>query len=157
MSKVTSFSPAAISYDCCMVCKPLHYVTIMSSGICKRLVLCCWLAGLLFVNHIPTTYSVPKFGSLWLTCHFFLWGISCLEDFMLRHKAHRAVGCCLCHADLHSDCCVSCSYIYVETVSLCLESVKSLFHLFLHDCGFHHLWQLYLPLGQTFSKGVSGH
>ncbi|XP_004469776.1 olfactory receptor 6C2-like [Dasypus novemcinctus] len=38
---------AAMSYDRYVaICKPLHYVTIMSNGVCRSLIICCWMAGL---------------------------------------------------------------------------------------------------------------
>ncbi|XP_004483118.2 olfactory receptor 6C2-like [Dasypus novemcinctus] len=44
------FLLAAMSYDRCVaICKPLHYVTIMNSTVCRRIVFCCWLAGLLII------------------------------------------------------------------------------------------------------------
>ncbi|XP_062058109.1 olfactory receptor 6C2-like [Lepus europaeus] len=44
------FLLATMSYDRYVaICKPLHYVTIMSSQVCQRLVLCCWVAGLLVI------------------------------------------------------------------------------------------------------------
>ncbi|XP_004467625.4 olfactory receptor 6C2-like [Dasypus novemcinctus] len=44
------FLLAAMSYDRYVaIGKPLHYVTIMNSTVCRRTVLCCWLAGLLIV------------------------------------------------------------------------------------------------------------
>ncbi|XP_002711096.2 olfactory receptor 6C2-like [Oryctolagus cuniculus] len=48
---VTEFFLLAImSYDRYVaICKPLHYVTIMSSQVCRRLVLCCWVAGFLVI------------------------------------------------------------------------------------------------------------
>ncbi|XP_016069838.1 PREDICTED: olfactory receptor 6C2-like [Miniopterus natalensis] len=44
------FLLAAMSYDRYVaICKPLHYVTIMSSTVCRRLVFCCWVAGLFII------------------------------------------------------------------------------------------------------------
>ena len=44
------FLLAAMSYDRYVaICKPLHYMTIMSSTVCRRLVFCCWVAGLFII------------------------------------------------------------------------------------------------------------
>ncbi|XP_049989991.1 olfactory receptor 6C2-like, partial [Alexandromys fortis] len=44
------FLLAVMSYDRYVaICKPLHYITIMNSKICKRLIFCCWAAGLLVI------------------------------------------------------------------------------------------------------------
>ncbi|KAM5287748.1 olfactory receptor 6C2-like [Ctenodactylus gundi] len=44
------FLLAAMSYDRYVaICKPLHYATIMSSKACRRLVFCCWVAGLCII------------------------------------------------------------------------------------------------------------
>ncbi|XP_049739355.1 olfactory receptor 6C2-like [Elephas maximus indicus] len=40
------FLLAATSYDRYVaICKPLHYMTIMSSRTCRILIICCWMAG----------------------------------------------------------------------------------------------------------------
>ncbi|XP_015338168.1 olfactory receptor 6C2-like [Marmota marmota marmota] len=44
------FLLATMSYDRYVaICKPLHYTTIMSNTACRRLILCCWIAGLLII------------------------------------------------------------------------------------------------------------
>ncbi|XP_072659915.1 olfactory receptor 6C2-like [Canis lupus baileyi] len=44
------FLLAAMSYDrYVVICKPLHYTTIMNNRVCTTLVLCCWFAGLLII------------------------------------------------------------------------------------------------------------
>ncbi|XP_038170766.1 olfactory receptor 6C2-like [Arvicola amphibius] len=44
------FLLAVMSYDRYVaICKPLHYITIMNSKICKRLIFCCWAAGFLVI------------------------------------------------------------------------------------------------------------
>ncbi|XP_049639514.1 olfactory receptor 6C2-like [Suncus etruscus] len=44
------FLLAAMSYDRYVaICKPLHYMTIMSNRICSILVLSCWVSGLLII------------------------------------------------------------------------------------------------------------
>ncbi|KAM7114141.1 olfactory receptor 6C2-like [Molossus nigricans] len=56
------FLLAAMSYDRYVaICKPLHYVTIMSSRVCQILIICCWMAGLCII--------IPPF-SLALTLTF---------------------------------------------------------------------------------------
>ncbi|XP_045632517.1 LOW QUALITY PROTEIN: olfactory receptor 6C2-like [Ursus americanus] len=48
------FLLAAMSYDRYVaICKPLHYVTIMSGTVCRRCVFCCWVASLFII--IPPT------------------------------------------------------------------------------------------------------
>ncbi|KAG8525182.1 Olfactory receptor 6C2, partial [Galemys pyrenaicus] len=44
------FLLAVMSYDRYVaICKPLHYVTIMNSRVCRNLICCCWVCGFLIV------------------------------------------------------------------------------------------------------------
>nr|XP_036873023.1 olfactory receptor 6C2-like [Manis javanica] len=44
------FLLAVMSYDCYVaICKPLHYVTIMNSRVCRNLILSFWVSGLLII------------------------------------------------------------------------------------------------------------
>ncbi|XP_004692704.1 PREDICTED: olfactory receptor 6C2-like [Condylura cristata] len=52
------FLLAAMSYDRYVaICKPLHYVTIMNSRVCRNLIFCCWGSGL-FIIVPPLTPAV---------------------------------------------------------------------------------------------------
>ncbi|KAM6214271.1 olfactory receptor 6C68-like [Rhynchocyon petersi] len=44
------FLLATMSYDRYVaICKPLHYMAIMNSKMCKIMVICCWVAGFLII------------------------------------------------------------------------------------------------------------
>ncbi|XP_037371327.1 olfactory receptor 6C2-like [Talpa occidentalis] len=44
------FLLAVMSYDRYVaICKPLHYLTIMNSRVCRILIVCCWVCGFLIV------------------------------------------------------------------------------------------------------------
>ncbi|XP_017510399.3 olfactory receptor 6C2-like [Manis javanica] len=44
------FLLAVMSYDRYVaICKPLHYVTIMNSRVCRTLILSCWISGLFII------------------------------------------------------------------------------------------------------------
>ncbi|XP_006884082.1 PREDICTED: olfactory receptor 6C2-like [Elephantulus edwardii] len=45
------FLLAAMSYDRYVaICKPLHYVTIMNTRVCRIFIICCWTAGLCVIT-----------------------------------------------------------------------------------------------------------
>ncbi|KAM9229857.1 olfactory receptor 2AP1 [Dugong dugon] len=63
---------AAMSYDRYVaICKPLHYMTIMSSRVCTQLVLCSWLAGLIVIIPPITLMSHQDFCASNRLNHYF--------------------------------------------------------------------------------------
>ncbi|XP_047405529.1 olfactory receptor 2AP1 [Sciurus carolinensis] len=63
---------AAMSYDRYVaICKPLHYMTIMSSRLCTQLVLCAWLAGLMVIIPPFTLMSQQNFCASNRLNHYF--------------------------------------------------------------------------------------
>uniref|UniRef100_A0A8C3WCU5 Olfactory receptor n=1 Tax=Catagonus wagneri TaxID=51154 RepID=A0A8C3WCU5_9CETA len=66
------FLLGAMSYDRYVaICKPLHYMTIMSSRVCRRLVLCCWISGLLIILPPLTLFLDMKFCDSNVIDYFF--------------------------------------------------------------------------------------
>ncbi|XP_048206034.1 olfactory receptor 6C2-like [Perognathus longimembris pacificus] len=84
------FLLATMSYDRYVaICKPLHYVTIMNSRVCRRLVLCCWAAGMLIVLPPLTLVLNLEFCDSNVIDHFGcdaypLLKISCSETWLLE-------------------------------------------------------------------------
>ncbi|KAF7478303.1 Hypothetical predicted protein [Marmota monax] len=63
---------ASMSYDRYVaICKPLHYLTIMSSRVCTQLVLCSWLGGLLAIVPPITLMSQVDFCASNVLNHYF--------------------------------------------------------------------------------------
>ncbi|XP_075408953.1 olfactory receptor 2AP1 [Tenrec ecaudatus] len=63
---------AAMSYDRYVaICKPLHYMTIVSSRVCTQLVLCSWLAGLMVIIPPITLMSQQDFCASNRLNHYF--------------------------------------------------------------------------------------
>ncbi|XP_047723283.1 olfactory receptor 6C2-like [Prionailurus viverrinus] len=84
------FLLAAMSYDRYVaICKPLQYVTIMNNRVCKRLVLCCWMAGLLIILPPLTLFLNLKFCDSNVIDYFFcdaspILKISCSDTWLIE-------------------------------------------------------------------------
>lgn len=146
-----------MSYDRYVaICKPLYYVTIMDSRVCRNLILCCWVSGLLIILP-PLGLSVHLDFCDSVIDHFYcdaspLLKNSCSDTWSIE----QLVIVCAVLTFIMTLVCIVLSYIYiVRTIlrlPLCPAEEKSLFHLFFpHDCGFHHVWQLHIYLCQAFS------
>ena len=88
---VTEFFLLAImSYDRYVaICKPLHYMTIMNSRVCQRLVLCCWISGLLIILPPLILFLNLKFCDSSIIDYFFcdaspILKISCSDTWLIE-------------------------------------------------------------------------
>ncbi|KAM6215024.1 olfactory receptor 6C4-like [Rhynchocyon petersi] len=81
---------AAMSYDRYVaICKPLHYMTIMSNRVCTQLVLCSWLSGFLIILYPIILTSQLDFCASNVLNHFYcdygpLMEISCSDTSLLE-------------------------------------------------------------------------
>ncbi|XP_006777877.1 PREDICTED: olfactory receptor 6C2-like [Myotis davidii] len=120
------FLLAAMSYDRYVaICKPLHYVTIMSSTVCRRLVFCCWVAGL-FIIIPPLSLGLNlEFCDSNVIDHFIcdaapLLKISCSNTWYME----QTVMICAVLTLLMTLVCVVLSYIYIIKTILRFPSVQ---------------------------------
>ncbi|XP_003405143.1 olfactory receptor 6C2-like [Loxodonta africana] len=117
---VTEFFLLAImSYDRYVaICKPLHYVTIMSSRVCKTLVLCCWMAGLLIIFPPLTLFQTLTFCDSNIIDYFYcdappILKISCSDTWFIE----QLVIVCAVLTFILTLICVVLSYMYIiETI-----------------------------------------
>ncbi|XP_062931609.1 olfactory receptor 6C2-like [Cynocephalus volans] len=124
---VTEFFLLAImSYDRYVaICKPLNYVTIMSSPVCRRLVLCCWMAGLLIILPPLTQFINLKFCDSNVIDHFFcdsspILKISCSDTWHIE----QMVIVCAVLTFITTLLCVVLSYIYIIKTILRFPSAQ---------------------------------
>jgi olfactory receptor len=71
------------------ICKPLHYVTIMNTRVCRRLILSCWTAGLLVILPPFSLGLNMEFCDSGVIDHYIcsaypLFKISCTETWLLE-------------------------------------------------------------------------
>eukprot|EP00073_Rattus_norvegicus_P048631 XP_017450880.1 PREDICTED: olfactory receptor 6C2-like [Rattus norvegicus] len=85
------FLLAAMSYDRYVaICRPLHYLTTMNTAVCRRLVFCCWVAGL-FILIPPLSLGLNlQFCDSNIIDHFIcdaspLLKISCSDTWFMEH------------------------------------------------------------------------
>ncbi|CAO2581829.1 Olfactory receptor 6C68 [Lemmus lemmus] len=114
---VTEFFLLAImSYDRYVaICKPLHYVTIMSTKVCQKLVLCCWMAGLLIILPPLTLFLNLRFCDSNVIDHFFcdaspILKISCSDNTSVIEQ--MVIGCAVL-TFITTLFCVVLSYVYI--------------------------------------------
>ncbi|XP_008147007.2 olfactory receptor 6C2-like [Eptesicus fuscus] len=120
------FLLAVMSYDRYVaICKPLHYVTIMSSRVCKSLVLCCWMAGLLIILPPFTLFLNLKFCDSNAIDYFVcdvspLLKISSSDTWLIE----QLVIVCAVLTFILTLVCVVLSYIYIIKTILRLPSAQ---------------------------------
>ncbi|XP_059536993.1 olfactory receptor 6C2-like [Myotis daubentonii] len=120
------FLLSVMSYDRYVaICKPLRYVTIMSSRVCKSLVLCCWMAGLLIILPPFTLFLNLKFCDSNVIDYFVcdvspLLKISCSDTWLIE----QLVIVCAVLTFILTLVCVVLSYIYIIKTILRLRSAQ---------------------------------
>ncbi|KAM6154552.1 olfactory receptor 6C2-like [Erethizon dorsatum] len=109
------FLLAIMSYDRYVaICKPLHYITIMNRRVCRNLVLCCWLAGLMIILPPLTLFLNLKFCNSNIIDYFFcdaspILKISCSDTWLIE----QLVIVCAVLTFIVTLVCVLLSYIHI--------------------------------------------
>ncbi|KAI5935161.1 Olfactory receptor 6C2 [Manis javanica] len=107
------------------ICKPLHYMTIMSYRVCKRLVFCCWMMSLLIVLPPLSLGLDLEFCASNAIDHFAcdanpMLKISCSDTWLIE----QMVIVCAVMTFLMTLVCVVLSYIYIIRTILRLPSAQ---------------------------------
>ncbi|KAM9230224.1 olfactory receptor 6C2-like [Dugong dugon] len=119
------FLLAVMSYDRYVaICKPLHYVTIVNSRVCRILILCCWVSGLLIILP-PLGLSLHLEFCDSVIDHFFcdafpLLKNSCSDTWFIE----QLVIVCAVVTFIMTLVCVVLSYIYIIKTILRLPSTQ---------------------------------
>ncbi|XP_051032288.1 olfactory receptor 6C2-like [Phodopus roborovskii] len=120
------FLLAVMSYDRYVaICKPLHYATIMSSKVCQKLLLCCWMAGLLIILPPLTLFLNLRFcDSNVIDCFFCdaspILKISCSDTWLIE----QLVIVCAVLTFILTLVCVALSYIHIIKTILRFPSAQ---------------------------------
>ncbi|XP_055971307.1 olfactory receptor 6C2-like [Sorex fumeus] len=120
------FLLATMSFDRYVaICKPLHYMTIMNNKVCNRLIISCWLTGLLIIIP-PLGLGIQlEFCDSNVIDHFFcdatpLLRISCSDTWFIQ----RLILVCAVVTFVMTLVCVVLSYIYIIMTILRFPSAQ---------------------------------
>ena len=119
------FLLAVMSYDRYVaICKPLYYVTIMDSRVCRNLILCCWVSGLLIVLPLLSLSLHLEFCDSVID-HFYcdaspLLKNSCSDTWSIE----ELVMICAVLTFIMTLVCIVLSYMYIIRTILRLPSVQ---------------------------------
>nr|XP_004469772.1 olfactory receptor 6C2-like [Dasypus novemcinctus] len=117
---------AAMSYDRYVaICKPLHYVTIMSKSVCNFLIICCWTAGLCVIIPPLNLFLKLEFCDSNIIDHFVcdafpLVKIACSDTWLLE----ETVTICAVLTLIMTLTCVVLSYAYIIRTIFRFPSVQ---------------------------------
>ncbi|XP_077908500.1 olfactory receptor 6C2-like [Ictidomys tridecemlineatus] len=120
------FLLATMSYDRYIaICKPLHYVTIMNTWVCRRLILCCWTVALLVILPPLSLGLNLEFCNSNVIDHFVcdaepILKISCTETWLIE----QMVIICAVLTFIMTLICVVLSYVYIIKTILQFPSAQ---------------------------------
>ncbi|XP_006884006.1 PREDICTED: olfactory receptor 6C68-like [Elephantulus edwardii] len=120
------FLLATMSYDRYVaICKPLHYMTIISNKVCKTMVICCWMASLMIILPPLSMGLNLEFCDSNIIDHFGcdaspILKISCSDTWLIE----QMVIACAVLTFILTLICVVLSYIYIIRTILKFPSVQ---------------------------------
>ncbi|XP_006884075.1 PREDICTED: olfactory receptor 6C68-like [Elephantulus edwardii] len=120
------FLLATMSYDRYVaICKPLHYMTIISNKVCKTMVICCWMASLMIILPPLSMGLNLEFCDSNIIDHFGcdaspILKISCSDTWLIE----QMVIACAVLTFILTLICVVLSYVYIIRTILKFPSVQ---------------------------------
>ncbi|XP_019575050.2 olfactory receptor 6C68 [Rhinolophus sinicus] len=120
------FLLATMSYDRYVaICKPLHYMMIMSNKVCKTMITCCWMTALMIILPPLSLGFRLEFCDSNLIDHFVcdaspMLKIACSETWLIE----QMVIACAVMTFIITFICVLLSYIYIIRTILNFPSVQ---------------------------------
>ncbi|XP_006165617.1 olfactory receptor 6C2-like [Tupaia chinensis] len=120
------FLLATMSYDRYVaICKPLHYVTIMNHGVCKRLIFSCWMITLIIMSPPLSLGLNLEFCDFNIIDHFVcdanpILKISCSDTWFIE----QIIIVCSVLTFIMTLVCVVLSYMYIIRTILRFPSAQ---------------------------------